>query len=132
MRMLTVSVVMVSIEVLVVVHWFLFPDNPYLFAMAMTAGVLMCGMALLDFLLMLTVAGKNPGRPQNRRELEDLAQVDPLWAVMTVLQLAFLGAALAAQVYWMAAALVIGQGSELAAFLMARTRMRQVEGGWRG
>lgn len=128
MRMLTVSVVMVSIEVLVVVHWFLLPGNPYLFAMAMTAGVLMCGMALLDFLLMLTVAGKNPSRPQNRRELEDLAQVDPLWAVMTVLGIAFLGAALAAQVYWMATALVIGQGSELAAFLMARTRMRQVEG----
>ena len=132
MRMLTVSVAMVCIEVLVVVHWFLLPDNPYLFALAMTAGVVMCGMALLDFLLLLTVVKKNPARPQNRQELQDLAQMDPLWAVMTVLGVAFLGAALVAQVYWMAMALVIGHGSELTAFLMARHRMRQVEGGQGG
>lgn len=122
MRNLLFTAVMVGIEILVVVHWFLLPDNPYLFAMAIAAGVVMSGMALVDFFLLFRVIGMDPAVPQQQRELRDLATAEPVWVAVTVFQAAFIAAAVVAQVYWIAVVLVIGQGAELVAFFTARAR----------
>jgi hypothetical protein len=71
------------------------------------------------------VLRRDPARPQQRRELEDLARVEPLWGGVTVLQLAFVGAAWVAGVYWLVAVLVAGQGAELVAVATARLRTRR-------
>lgn len=124
MRHLLFTVLMIGIEILVVLHWFVFRESLPLFVLAMSAGVLMALMAAADLLLMIGVFRKDPAHPVRRVELRDLARIEPIWAVATVLQLAFLGAALAAGVYWMAAVLVLGQGAELIAIAVARVRTR--------
>lgn len=114
----------IGVEILVVVHWFLLPDNWYLFAVAMVAGVGMCLMAAVDFRLMFAVFRRDASVPQQRKELEDLAHIEPLWAFATTVQIFFIAAAFLAGVYWMAIALIIGQGAELISVATARIRIR--------
>lgn len=120
---------MIALEGLVVLHWFHLPGNRVLAAIAMTAGIVMCGMALLALLSMLAVVRKDPSQPQQRRELADLGVIEPTWLGMTAVQIAFAAAAWQAGVYWMAAALLLGQGSEIAAVIHARRRSRNEQPG---
>lgn len=124
MREFVLTVFVVGIEILVVVHWFVFPHNMALFIIAMSAGVIMALMAVADFLLMLVVIRKNPANPQHLVELTDLANLEGAWAFATVVQLGFLAAAAMAGVYWMVVVLVVGQGSELIAVFVAWARTR--------
>lgn len=124
MRNLIFTAFIIGIEILVVIHWFFFPDSPALMAFAMTAGVVMCGMALADLVLMVGVFRKDPQVPQHRQELHDLSKAEPVWVFATLVQGAFLVAAYMAGVYWMVVALVVGQGAELVSFAVARIRMR--------
>jgi hypothetical protein len=128
-RQLLLIGTMLGIELAVVLHWFVFPRQPALMVLAVVAGGAMCLMALADVLLLLDVLRKRPGDPQQRRELEELAAIEPSWVAMTAAQVVFLGAALAAGVYWLAAALLVGQGAELVAVAVARLRVRQVRTG---
>ena len=125
MRNFLFTIFIISIEFAVVVHWFVYPDYQVLRFMALAAGGVMCLMALANFALMFGVIRKNPAILQQRQELIDLAKIDPVWVFATMIQLAFLGAALVAGVYWMAIVLVLGQGAELTAFAIAQARMRR-------
>jgi hypothetical protein len=125
LREILFTAALLCVEALVVAHWFLFPHDPYLQGLALGAGAVMALMAALDVVLLVGVLQRDPARPQERRELEDLAHVEPLWAGVTVLQLAFVGAAWVAGVYWLVAVLVAGQGAELVAVATARLRTRR-------
>jgi len=127
MRHLVFTTLMIGIELLVVVHWFVFPDNTALFVMAVTAGVVMALMAAADFLLMFVVIRKDPANPLHLLELTDLAKLEAVWAFATCFQLAFLAAAAIAGVYWMVVVLVVGQGSELVAISVAWVRTRSLD-----
>lgn len=127
MRHLMFTVLVIGIEILVVIHWFVFPHNLALFVMAMTAGVVMALMAAADFLLMFVVIRKDPANPLHLLELTDLAKLEAVWAVATCFQFAFLAAAAIAGVYWMVVVLVVGQGSELVAISVAWVRTRSAE-----
>ena len=124
MRNFVFTALVVGIEILVVIHWFVFPDNPALFTLAMTAGVIMALMAVADFLLMFVVFRKDPANPLHLVELTDLAKLEGLWAFATFVQIGFLVAAAIAGVYWMVVVLVVGQGSELIAISVAWARTR--------
>ncbi len=124
MRKIVFTGVTIGLEVLIVVHWFVFPENIHLFSIAMAAGIGMSLMALADFVLMFGVLRRDLSDPQQRAELADLGTVEPLWAFATVVQIAFIAAAFVAQVYWIAIILTIGQGAELVSFCYARLRTR--------
>lgn len=124
MRLTVFTILIIGIEILVVLHWFVFPENTPLFILAVTAGVAMAVMGVADFLLMFVVIRKNPDNPLHMLELTDLAKFEALWAVATCFQIVFLVAAVIAGVYWMAAVLVVGQGSELVAISVAWVRTR--------
>ncbi len=122
MRSYLMTVVMLGIEVLVVVHWFLLPANGLLAVVAMVAAVVMTLMAACDVILMVAALRKDPADPQQHRELVDLAEIEPLWAFATFMQLLFIAAAVLAGVYWIAAIVAVGQGAELIAVAGARHR----------
>ena len=125
MRNIVFTGFIIGIEIMVVTHWFVYPEHLALRSVAMAAGVVMCLMALADFALMFGVFRKNSADPQQLQELLDLAKPEPVWVFATFVQIAFLAAALVAGVYWMAVALVLGQGAELTAFAIARWRVRK-------
>jgi hypothetical protein len=127
MRHLAFTALVIGIEILVVIHWFVYPHNLAVFVMAVTAGVVMAMMAVADFLLMFVVIRKDPANPLHLLELTDLAKLEAVWAVATCFQFVFLGAAVIAGVYWMAVVLVVGQGSELVAVSVAWVRTRASE-----
>ncbi|MEE8433798.1 MAG: hypothetical protein V3S64_03330 [bacterium] len=127
MRHLVFTALVIGIEIVVVIHWFVFPHNLPLFIMAVTAGVVMAMMAVADFLLMFVVIRKDPANPLHLLELTDLAKMEAVWAVATCFQFVFLAAAVIAGVYWMAVVLVVGQGSELVAVSVAWVRTRSAE-----
>lgn len=127
MRNLVFTGLVIGIEIIVVIHWFVFPQNLALFVMAVTAGVVMALMAAADFLLMFVVIRKDPSNPLHLLELTDLAKMETVWAFATCFQFAFLGAAVFAGVYWMAVVLVVGQGSELIAVSVAWVRTRALD-----
>jgi len=116
---------MLGVEALVVVHWFRYPNNAWLFAMALAAGAVMTLMAAADVALLVGVLRRDPADPQQRRELEDLAQPERLWALATVCQVAFIAAAVLAGVLWIAVVVGTGQGAELLAMAAARWRTRR-------
>lgn len=127
MRHLVFTVLIIGIEILVVIHWFVFPHNMVLFVMAVTAGVVMGLMAAADFLLMVVVIRKDPANPLHLVELTDLAKLETVWAFATGFQFLFLAAAMIAGVYWIAVVLVVGQGSELIAVAVAWVRTRSLD-----
>ena len=127
MRHLVFTAFVIGIEILVVIHWFVFPHNMPLFIMAVTAGVVMALMAAADFRLMFVVIRKDPANPLHLLELTDLAKLEAVWAFATGFQFAFLAAAAIAGVYWMVVVLVVGQGSELVAIFVAWVRTRSLD-----
>jgi len=128
-RQIVFSVFILSLEALVVFHWFFLKESQVLGMMALVAGVIMCFMALGALVLAVGVFRLDPEDPQHRTELKDLAKAEKMWVAMTLAQFAFMGAVWMAGVYWLLVALVIGQGAELAAVLAARIRIRQVSPG---
>jgi uncharacterized protein YhhL (DUF1145 family) len=122
LRALLVTAAVLTVEALVVLHWFWLPASKPLGVLALLAAVVMTLMAAADVALLVGVLRRDPGQPQPRRELEDLAHIEPLWVSMTVLQVAFIAATFGAGVTWLAAVLVAGQGAELVAVAVARLR----------
>jgi hypothetical protein len=115
---------MLSVEALVVAHWFWLPGHPALAALALGAGMLMAAMALGNAALLVGVLRRDPADPQERAELRDLGEVTPLWLAVLATQVGFTAAAVAAQVYWIVAVMLVGQGGEIVAVAIARHRTR--------
>ena len=125
MREYLFTAAMLALEALVLVHWFVLRESAVLAAVALGAASMMTVMAALDTALLVGVLRRDPAVPQERAELLDLAHIEPLWACVTVLQVAFIGGAYAAGVYWIAVILTCGQGAELAAVAWARWQVRR-------
>lgn len=128
MREIVVTAAMLVLEALVLVHWFLLPESRPLFVLALVAGLAMCAMAVADLALLVGVLRRDARDRQHRAELADLAHIEPLWAAVTVFQVAFIASAYVAGVYWIAVMLTLGQGAELLAVAWARLRLHHTPG----
>jgi hypothetical protein len=123
MRGNLVTAGVMGLELLVMLHWFMLPDSAALAWLALVAGGAMCLLALAAFLQLVGVLRGDPADPHQRRVLAELATVEARAVVPNATHVVFTAAAFLAGVYWVAAALVLGLGSGLTAFLYARRRL---------
>lgn len=129
LRQIVAAGTLLTLETLVVIHWFIYTDNSVLGFIALGAGSIMCLMALANVVLAIGIFRLDPSRPLDRKSLEDMAKAEPVWVLVTLSQFAFMGLAYIAGVYWLLAAMTIGHGAELAVFASARMRIGSPEPG---
>lgn len=119
MGQLIVFALMTIVQIVVVLHWTMFPNNQWLSILATLAGGLMAVMGLLSLWLLYKTLRVHRHHRAYHLILQDLAQVPGFWLAGLLVSSAFGAIALWMGVYWLVVILAVWIGAECAVTLYA-------------
>lgn len=111
-----------ALEVLVILHWRLWPHNAVLGGVALVAGIVMVALCTLGVVAFVELLRRDPADPRERGILRELRWVEGVMLLGNAGHVVFTVFAFLQGVYWVAVPMALGLAAEGGSVLYGRLR----------